>query len=355
MEKRITVWVQRFKDRTHLVLQWIDPTTGKRKSKSSETDDARIAERARADFEYQLNNGIHQSKTKLQWTRFRQMFEEEYVAGLRDRSKEKYTTVFDVFEQEMNPDRLHAITERTISAFIKAMRERKRKNGKIGLAPQTIKNYLVNMKTAMQWAVDQRILPSMPKFPTIKVPKKKPQPIPAEAVEKLLEKAPDDHWRAFMMCGWWAGLRLSEALQLRWEESAAFPWIDFEQSRIILPAAFAKADVDQWVPIHPVLRQTLTALPRGTNSCIFDFRARNGGKLTRSGITTRILLIAKQAGVRLGMHKLRKGFGCRVAQQLGKGNAPVLHELMRHSSMQITMDYYASVGDVLHEAISCLK
>jgi hypothetical protein len=51
------------------------------------------------------------------------------------------------------------------------------------------------------------------------------------------------------------------------------------------------------------------------------------------------------------MHSLRKGFGCRVAKQLGKGNAPILHSLMRHPSMQITMDFYASVDDALQEAI----
>jgi integrase len=64
--------------------------------------------------------------------------------------------------------------------------------------------------------------------------------------------------------------------------------------------------------------------------------------------------MAKQAGVKLSMHRLRKGFGCRVAKQLGKGNAPILHALMRHSSMQITMDYYASVDDVLQDAIGSL-
>jgi hypothetical protein len=32
----------------------------------------------------------------------------------------------------------------------------------------------------------------------------------------------------------------------------------------------------------------------------------------------------------------------------------VLHELMRHSSMQITMDYYASVDDALQDAINQL-
>ena len=55
------------------------------------------------------------------------------------------------------------------------------------------------------------------------------------------------------------------------------------------------------------------------------------------------------------MHKLRKGFGCRVAKQLGKGNAPILHAMMRHSSMQVTMDYYASVDDALQDAIRELK
>jgi integrase len=54
------------------------------------------------------------------------------------------------------------------------------------------------------------------------------------------------------------------------------------------------------------------------------------------------------------MRRLREGFGCRVAKQLGKGNAPVLHELMRHSSMQITMDYYANVDEAKQTAIAGL-
>jgi integrase len=115
---------------------------------------------------------------------------------------------------------------------------------------------------------------------------------------------------------------------------------------------FAKSAEDQSVPLHPVLRQTLAALPR-TSPEVFPFRSRRGGgRLSRVGITTYVRHLAKKAGVRLSMHKLRKGFGCRVAQLLGKGRAPILHELMRHSSMQITMDYYANVDDVLQEAIS---
>lgn len=162
---------------------------------------------------------------------------------------------------------------------------------------------------------------------------------------------PDELWRAYLLCGWWAGLRLSEARELRWEESTDLPWIDLAKNRIVLPAGFVKAGRDQSVPLHPVLRQALATLPR-TGPEVFPFRYRTKpGRMTRSAVTSFVRDLAKQAGVRLSYQKLRKGFGCRVAKLLGKGRAPILHELMRHSSMQITMDFYANVDDVLQEAI----
>jgi integrase len=353
-EKRISVWVQQFKDRQTLMLQWIDPETGRRKSRSSGTDDPEKAETKRADLEYELNHGQYQEPSKLDWEHFRQMFEEEYLAGLRPTTREKYLAVLDVFEQIMQPSRLRAVNERTLSLFVKGMRERKQPNGKVGLAPITMRNYLIALKTALGWAVDQKLLPALPSFPTVKVPRKKPQPVPPADFERMLSKAPDQIWRTYLLCGWYGGLRLSEARHLRWEQSDTCPWLDLSANRIVLPAVFAKSAEDQWVPLHPKLRDALEALPR-TDPEVFPFRSRYSGQpLSRNGITSRILDIAERAGVKLSMHRLRKGFGCRVAKQLGKGNAPILHELMRHSSMQITMDYYASVDDALQDAIKGL-
>jgi integrase len=354
-DQRVTVWVQKFNDRPALMLQWIDPETGARRSRSAKTADPDEAETARADLEYELTHGKYQEASKLDWEHFRELFEAEYLAGLRPRTREKYGTVLDVFEQTVNPTKLRAVTERTLSLFVKGMRERKQPaTKKVGLAPMTMRNYLIALKTALQWAVGQKLLPTLPTFPVVKVPKKKPQPVPAEAFEKLLEKAPDALWRAYLLCGWWGGLRLSEAARLQWDAADALPWVDFEGNRIVLPAVFAKSDVDQWVPLHPVLRQALAELPR-TGPAVFPFRSRRGkGPLTRNGITNRVLDMARRAGVKLSMHKLRKGFGCRVAKQLGKGNAPVLHTLMRHSSMQVTMDYYASVDDGLQDVMRAL-
>jgi len=129
--------------------------------------------------------------------------------------------------------------------------------------------------------------------------------------------------------------------------------VDFEGKRVVLPAGFVQSAEDQWVPLQPGLRQALAALPR-TSELVFPFQSRRGGHLTGDGITNRVLTMAKQAGVRLGMHVLRKGFGCRAAKILGKSGAAVLHELIQHSSMQVTLDFYANVDDTLQDAIGRL-
>src|SRR5262245_52393428 len=104
-EKRVTVWVQRFKDRKHLMLQWTDPDTGKRKSKSAESNDPDQAETARADLEYELNHGKYQQASTMAWERFRELFEEEYLSNLRESTRLRYDDVFDLFEALCSPGR----------------------------------------------------------------------------------------------------------------------------------------------------------------------------------------------------------------------------------------------------------
>jgi integrase len=191
------------------------------------------------------------------------------------------------------------------------------------------------------------MLAAVPKFPLIKVPRKKPQPVPTESFERLLDKAPDDTMRAYLLCGWLAGLRLSEALQLEWEETQEAPWLDLAQDRIILPAGFVKAVEDQWVPLDPVLRAALEKLPRQGKK-VFRFIGRDGQVLGTTAISDRVTALAKRAKVRLTMHSLRKGFGCRYA---GKVPAQVLQRLMRHANIKTTVDYYANVDAAVEAAV----
>jgi integrase len=338
-EKQVTVWVQRFSDRQHLMLQWTDPDTGRRKSKSAGTSDPDQAEKARADHEYELNHGLYQEASRMTWERFRELFEAEFVAARRANTRHNYAATLDSFERLAAPRTVRSITERTVSAFAAALRKEPGRRAGETMAASTIKIRMQFLRTALRWAASQKLIPAAPRFPGVKVPKRRPQPVPAEAFEMMLARTDDRHLRAFLLCGWLAGLRLAEAIALEWEETDKAPWLDLAADRIRFPAGMVKADEDQWVPLDAELRQVLAALPRHGRR-VFHF--------TRGGISKRIEKLAKRAGVRLHMRALRRGFGCRYA---GKVSAHVLQRLMRHSNIAITMTYYANVDDAVMDAV----
>jgi integrase len=154
--------------------------------------------------------------------------------------------------------------------------------------------------------------------------------------------------RVYLLCGWLAGLRLSEALELEWEETNETPYIDFARRRIVLPGEFVKAVEDQWVPLDPRLAEELQALPRHGRKVFRFISQETKGPLSPSALSCRIRAIARQAGVKLTMKTLRRGFGCRYA---GKVPAQVLQKLMRHGDIKTTRDYYANVDDAVEKAV----
>src|SRR5262249_28242953 len=150
------------------------------------------------------------------------------------------------------------------------------------------------------------------------------------------------------LCGWRAGLRLNEARSLEWHPSEEAPWVDFGRDRIWLPAAFVKSVEDQWIPLDPELRQALLALPRHGRKVFSFVSAQTGKPIANSTLTCRVIALARRAGVKLSMHTLRKGFGCR---HTGRVSAHVLQRLMRHANIKTTMDYYANIDEAVEEAI----
>ncbi len=348
-ERRIRVWVQSREGRAFLSLEWHDPATGRRKSRSAGTADEKEAEDKRADLEADLNAGRHQEAARISWARFREMFEAEYVAPLRRNTRMNYTATLDHFETICKPTALASINERTISQFAAGLRkEPGRSHANEHMLPSTIKVRLQFLHTALSWAVEQKLLLAVPKFPTVKVPAKAPQPVPLEAFEKLLDKAKGDpHLQAYLLCGWLGGLRLNEALSLEWKTGSDKPHLDLDRNRIILPAEFVKAVKDQWLPLDPVLREALEALPR-RGSRVFCFVNSRGQELTANGVSQKITKMAKRAGVRMSMKTLRAGFGCRYA---GKVSAHVLQRLMRHANIKTTMEYYANIDTAVEDAV----
>src|SRR5262249_52324473 len=101
--RRIRVWVQAEPGRSFLRLQWHDPNTGKRRPRTTGTADAKEAEQQRADWEFALNHGLCPTNSAIKWEQFRALFEEQYAAGKREKTRIKFGTVFDVFEQICRP------------------------------------------------------------------------------------------------------------------------------------------------------------------------------------------------------------------------------------------------------------
>ena len=73
----IKVSVFSYPDRANLVLGYVDPVSGKRKTKSAGTSDPGAAERAAGEWEKELRTGRYQSASKLTWREFRQRYEAE--------------------------------------------------------------------------------------------------------------------------------------------------------------------------------------------------------------------------------------------------------------------------------------
>jgi integrase len=346
--KRTIVWVQRFQDRPNLVLQWHDPDTGERKSKSAGTADLREAEDKAIELQTYIRNDQHVEPLKTTWPKFREMFDELYVAAKRASTRRNFDVALDGFERICKPAALASVNEVMVARYAARLRKQPgRRKDSDGMMASTIAVRLQFLHTALRWAVKKKLLASVPDFPTVEALKKTPQPVPDETFERLLAEARDDATRAFLLCGWLAGLRLTEAYVLEWEENEKMPYVDFARERIILPAEFAKSKRDDWVPLDRKLREALEKLPRESRR-VFHFQNAEGQPLGGAGMSQRVQKLARLAGVNLTMKSLRRGFACRYA---GRVSAQVLQKLMRHSDIKTTMKYYANIDLAVEEAV----
>ncbi len=345
--RKVVVWAQNVGRRFPL-LQYHDPESGKRKSQSAGTADPDEVERKRAALELALNNGTFRAgANRTSWPAFRELFEAEYVAPLRPETRKNFRTALDHFQRVCSPKPLRTITERTLSAFVAGLRASPGRAKGETMKPSSIKVVMQFIHTALTWAVEQKLMAGVPAFPAVKVPKRKPRPVPAADVRKLLDAA-DPEMRAFLLCAWLAGLRFSEAFALRWSEGdGRRPWVDLAADRVVLPAEFTKGVEDQWVPLDGELKAALVALPRREeDDGVFDPAVIG---TTPSAAWKRVGRVARRAGVSITMRTLRRGFACEHAPH---APASVLQKLMRHASIQTTAAYYVNADEAAVRAVA---
>ena len=365
MGESITVWVAEFGDRAHYQLQWRDPITNRLRTKSTRirrsglARDRKVAERMAGELEAKLNAGEAVIPSRFLWADFRARYEAEVVPGLAPRTGEKIASVFDRFEAEINPRRLWDVDEKRLSAFVSNLRKGERGKGK--LAESTIAGHLAHLKAALNWAKLQKLVAHLPGFPRIKRAKMskgakvmRGRPITTEEFERMLGKVEDvvgraaaDRWTFFLRGLWTSGLRLTESLELYWDqEDKLHPVLTGKFPMLRIPADLEKGNKERLLPMAPEFAELLNGVPEAERSGpVFNLERADGkpGRPAVDRVSKIVSSIGEKAKVRVdakktaSAHDLRRAFGERWAARLMPAQ---LMELMRHETIETTLSYY---------------
>ena len=182
--EQISVTVFRPKGRKYYQAQWVDPITGRKKTRSTGANIKRDAERFAGKLQSELNSGTYHGKLKTKWKEFRERYESEVVPGMAKRTGEKVRAAFRAVERIVNPKMLATVNSEQISRFTAELRRE-------GLAEPSVKGHLAHLKSALRWAHGVGLLAKVPK---ITMPKRtagmKGRPLTTEEFERMLAAVP---------------------------------------------------------------------------------------------------------------------------------------------------------------------
>ena len=197
----------------------------------------------------------------------------------------------------------------------------------------------------------------------------KGRPITTEEFERMLEATDAvagaraaESWSHLLRGLWWTGLRLGEAMALRWDHKPGGVSVrmDGRKSVLLFDVGSQKSGRVEQVPLAPEAVQLLEISQR-SRGFVFEPERLDvkGGPMARhiKKISKIISAIGAKAGVVVdhesgktaSAHDLRRAFADRWSKRVMPAQ---LMALMRHASIDTTMTYY--VGLEASEAASGL-
>jgi len=396
MTDELRVTATRFRKGSNVYyLRWTDPLTGERKAKSAGTTSKREADKAAGKLEVELRSGKYARPARVTWQDFTWRHADEVQPGLAQKTRAQFGTVFNAVERIIRPKRLADLTAARLSAFAATLRAE-------GKSEATVKSYLAHLRSALQWAVNVGLLPTLPALPKVhrakgggrnRGRKMKGRPITGEEFDRMIAAVPKvvgeraaDSWRFFLRGLWWSGLRLGEALSLRWEGHHGLV-VDLSGRRpmIRIDADCQKSNEDETLPVAPEFATLLEVVPEDDrHGRVFKLRGidaerpQGGGRqgadrMTNPEWVSRVMArIGRKAKVVVDRrkkrdpetgkerevvryataHTCRRSFGTRWAYRV---LPQVLQQLMRHENIETTFAYYVELeaertADVVWEA-----
>lgn len=363
----IKVHVVKYPDRTNLVMRYKCPLTGKQVQRSTGTTKQKAAENKAAKWEAELQEGRYQQSSRMSWDKFRLHWEQSKLGTQRGSTATNYAATFNAFENHCHPERLTDLTTAKVAMFAAELRKPKvRKAKKEGeedtvykLSEASIARHLRHLKAIARWAHNQELLTKLPKFD---MPRKasgaqrmKGRPITLEEFERMLAATEGivgngaaESWKLLLRGLWATGLRLSEAMALRWDHQpgGVSVALDGKQSVLAFDAESQKSGKVQHVPLAPEAVELLEQHERA-GGYVFNPQRKNGEPMARHvlKIGKTISRIGKAAGVvtdpatgkTATAHDLRRAFGSRWSKLVMPAT---LKEIMRHEAIETTMTYY---------------
>ncbi len=364
MAGEIRVHVLKYQGRANWVARYLCPLTGKQIARSTGETKKREALKFAAKWEAALQEGRYQKQGRMTWVDFRRHYEDHAQADQRARTVEAYSATLNAFERHCRPQRVADLTTARVTAFASALR-------KAGLAEASVAKHLRHLKAVARWGAKQKLLAAAPEFDMPKrglSAKMKGRPITGEEFDRMLAAVPSvvgeqaaDSWRHLLTGLWWSGLRLGEALALRWDHKPDGVSVRLagRQSVLMFDADSQKSGRAELVPLAPEAVELLEPLLRDRGFVFAPLRADGGGAMARdvqqaSKIISRIgaaagVITNTATSKTASAHDLRRSFGFRWSRRVMPA---VLKQLMRHATVDTTLTYY--VGSDATDAAAVL-
>lgn len=350
MKAGIRFTVYRRKSSPNWYLELFHPTEG-RQDFSLRTKNKREADRKAGAILREIEEGRWAKKHRTEWCKFSEQYLRESTDGMAESSVKDIQTTLRKLVEICNPQTVQQVNQDMLADFRAGLPKQ--------LAKRTVAKHLRNLKKMLRWAEKRGMLSKAPPVDMPKgssTPKAKGRAITAEELDRMLAKAVAIVGRKsapsfkLLLKGLFAsGLRLSEALELSWEQDAGVIAVDLYRKHpmYLIPADTDKSGLERVLPIAPEFVAMLEAVPDEDRvGRVFKLLSqRNLGDLTRvDTVSAHISAMGRAAGVRVSQkkyasaHDLRRSFGVRWAARV---RPRALQQMMRHTSLQTTMGYYA--------------
>ena len=202
----------------------------------------------------------------------------------------------------------------------------------VHLAPKTRQKMLATVRSFYEWAMRFDLVAADPtrRLDAPTQGRRLPEPISRSDLRTALSKAEPDMYRAIAL-GAYAGLRVSEAASMSWEN------IDRDARRLFVRAG--KGDKDRAVGLSPLLLDAI--LPESGGNVV----TAGGPAMSPATLQRKVNRHLERCGIKGTFHKLRARFATVALAETG--NLLAVSRALGHSSPSTTAIYAATSDEDL--------